>query len=77
MVLREGALLALLGVVLGGAFAYGAGRAMESLLFGVAPGDSATYVAAAMVAVTMTLAGSLRPALRAVRVDPTEALRAE
>jgi len=77
MVLREGAILALLGSVFGAVLGYGAGRAMEALLAGVTPGDLGTYTTAAGVVVLMTLAGSLLPALRATRVDPIQATRVE
>ena len=77
MVLREGAVLALVGSVFGAVLGYGAGRAMEALLAGVTPGDVGTYTTAAGVVVFMTLAGSLLPALRATRVDPIQATRVE
>jgi predicted permease len=77
MVLHDGLRLALAGSALGLLLAYAAGRAMQALLAGVAPGDPATYAAGLLLAVLMTLGGSLVPALRALRVDPTVALRAE
>jgi ABC-type antimicrobial peptide transport system permease subunit len=77
LVMREGALLALCGVIPGIALAYAAGRAMQSLLFGVEPGDGTTFAAAAALCVLMTLAGSLMPVLRAVRVAPAAAFRGE
>jgi putative ABC transport system permease protein len=77
MVLREGAVLALVGSVLGAVLGYGAGRAMEALLAGVTPDDPSTYTTAAAVVVFMTLAGSFIPALRATRVDPIQATRVE
>ena len=77
MVMRQGALLALAGILPGLAVAYGAGRAMESLLAGVHPGDAATFLAAAMLCVVMTLAGTLLPVLRAVRVTPASVFRGE
>jgi ABC-type antimicrobial peptide transport system permease subunit len=40
------------------------------LLFGVAPGDPPIYLAAVAVALLMTFAGSLRPAVSAARIDP-------
>jgi len=55
--------------------AWAAGRAMEALLAGVRPSDLPTYATAVGLVVLMTLTGSLLPALRAVRVDPTTALR--
>ncbi|HUJ24352.1 MAG TPA: FtsX-like permease family protein, partial [Bryobacteraceae bacterium] len=77
MVLRQGVLLAASGVALGVALAYAAGRGMEALLAGVKPGDAAALWAAVGLCVVMTLAGSLLPALRAVRVDPISVIRSE
>ena len=77
MVLREAGALALVGGAVGLLAAYAAGRAMQALLFGVQPGDLVTYVAAIALALGMTVSGSLIPALRASRVDPTAALKAE
>jgi predicted permease len=77
LVVRQGVLLALCGVIPGIALAYAAGRWMQSLLFGVEPGDAATFAAAAGLCVLMTLAGSLMPVLRAVRVAPASVFRGE
>jgi predicted permease len=77
LVLREGLLLAAAGTVVGVGLAYAAGRALEALLAGVSPRDGATFVAAVGLAFVMTIVGSLLPALRAVRVDPLTAIRAE
>jgi putative ABC transport system permease protein len=77
MVLQESARLVAVGVVAGLALAYLAGRLLESILAGVQPGDPATYAAGLAVVVGMTMAGSFLPALRAVRVDPMTAMRAE
>ena len=77
MTLRDGFQLAVVGIAAGVVLAYGAGRLLESLLAGVKPNDLATYAAAAGLALVMTLAGSLAPAIRAVRVNPTVAIRAE
>jgi predicted permease len=77
IVLREGMVLAAFGAVFGVALAYAAGRAMEALLAGVAPADEATFFAAIALCVTMTLAGSLVPAVRALRIDPIASIRAE
>jgi predicted permease len=77
IVLRESALLAGAGVILGVALAYIAGRAMRSLLAGVNPGDASTFLIAAALCFLMTLAGSLAPSLRALRVDAITALRSE
>ena len=77
MVLRRYAMLALIGVVAGVALAYAAGRSMEALLAGVKPADPITIVSAVALAALMTLLGSLAPTLRAMRVDPIKALRAD
>jgi putative ABC transport system permease protein len=77
MILRRSVALAIAGVVPGVPLAYASGRAMQALLAGVAPGDAATFVTATGLTLTMTMAGSLLPALRAVRVDPITAIRME
>jgi ABC-type lipoprotein release transport system permease subunit len=50
---------------------------LESALAGVKPDDPPTFAAACVLATLMALAGSLLPTLRALRVDPTIAIRAE
>lgn len=77
MVLRNGVVLAAGGVLPGVVLAYGAGRGLSSMLFGVQPGDPATFVVAVVLCSAMAIAGSLLPALRAVRVDPISVMRAE
>jgi predicted permease len=77
MVLYEGMKLAVLGIVVGIVVANVAARGMSALLAGVEPSDLATFGAAAGLALVMTLAGALLPALRAVRVSPLIMMRAE
>jgi ABC-type antimicrobial peptide transport system permease subunit len=77
MIFVDGMRLALYGIVPGVLGAYLAARAMSALLFGIAPGDPATFASAVGVALAITFAGSLVPALRAVRVTPMSVLRAE
>jgi predicted permease len=77
MVLRRSAMLAVAGVIPGVVVAYLAGRSMEALLAGVAPADGVTMLAAVGLSLLMTVVGSLLPTLRALRVDPITALRAE
>jgi predicted permease len=77
MVLRESGVLAFVGAVTGVGLGYLAGRALQSLLVGIDPGDLATYACGAALVICMTLAGSFVPALRAVRVDPMQAMRTE
>ena len=77
MVTRQCAILAVAGVVPGIALAYAAGRSMEALLAGVRPADAATLAAVVVLSMVMTLLGSVMPTIRALRVDPLTALRAE
>ncbi len=77
MVLRQGVVLAVTGLLPGLALAYGAARLLESLLAGVRPADILTFSTAAALCLITTLLGTLVPALRAVRVDPTAVMRAE
>jgi ABC-type antimicrobial peptide transport system permease subunit len=69
--------LAAIGITIGVLLSYGVGRLLQSLLAGVSPWDPETLTAAAAVALMMALAGSLLPAIRAIRVDPTTAMRAD
>jgi putative ABC transport system permease protein len=78
MILADGMRrLAVIGIVPGALGAYVAGRAMSAMLFGVAPSDPATFSTAVAVALAMAFAGSVVPALRAVRVSPMSVLRAD
>lgn len=77
MVMRESVILALIGVTLGAALGYASGVAMRSLLVGIDPADTATFLAAVGLALVMTFAGSLIPALRALHIDPAVVMRAE
>jgi ABC-type antimicrobial peptide transport system permease subunit len=77
MVIGRSALLAGIGVTIGVALAYAAARSMQSLLAGVDPANLTVFAAAVALSVIMTLAGSVMPAWRAVRVDPLTATRAD
>jgi predicted permease len=77
MIFADGMRLAAIGIVPGVFGAYAAARWMSTLLFGIAPGDPATFATAVGVALVMTLAGSVVPVRRAVRVAPMSVLRAE
>jgi ABC-type antimicrobial peptide transport system permease subunit len=77
MVLGRGLRLACIGGAVGLAAGYLTGLSFRSVLAGVEPTDVAALGGAITVAVAMTLAGSLWPALRAARTDPMTATRAE
>jgi putative ABC transport system permease protein len=77
LIMTRGVALTVAGVVPGLAIAYAGGLAMRNLLAGVQPGDPATFLGAGALCTMMALLGSLLPTLRAARVDPATALRAE
>jgi putative ABC transport system permease protein len=77
MVIRRGVTLVILGLGLGLAAAFPLSRALESQLFGVRPLDWPTYGLVATVMAIVGLAASWVPAMRATRVDPVAALRAD
>jgi putative ABC transport system permease protein len=77
MILSRGALLAIAGLLPGLTLAYIAARLLQSLLAGVRPADALTFSTAAALCLITTLLGSLLPALRAIRTDPTTVMRAE
>jgi predicted permease len=77
MVMRSGMQLALAGVLLGSVLALAAGRWLQALLAGVSPMDLASFGGAVALALAMTALGSLLPALKAVRVNALQVIRAE
>ena len=77
LILREVALLALVGLLAGAPLAFAMGRAAESLLFGVKAGDPTVFAAACLLLALVALLGGYLPARRAAKVDPMVALRRE
>ncbi len=77
LVVGEAAALAGCGILVGLAGAAALTRVMKALLFGVAPIDSATYVAAGAALLAMAVLAAAAPAYRAARVDPMTSLRHE
>jgi ABC-type antimicrobial peptide transport system permease subunit len=77
MIVGDATRLALIGGVPGVVAAYAVARAMNTLLFGIAPTDPATLASGFVIVLLATIAGSLGPALSAVRVSPLVAMRAD
>jgi macrolide transport system ATP-binding/permease protein len=77
LVMTQGILLSLVGVILGTGGAFAVTRSMASMLYNVRPNDPGTFVAVSGLLFLVALAACGVPALRAVRVDPLVALRSE
>ncbi|HTS12320.1 MAG TPA: ABC transporter permease [Candidatus Limnocylindrales bacterium] len=77
LVLREGMLLASMGLVLGLAGSYFVGRVMHSLFYNVGTIDATAFSAVALLLMSAALLACYVPAQRAARVDPMQALRQE
>jgi ABC-type antimicrobial peptide transport system permease subunit len=77
LVVGEGLRIAVVGVSAGALLALLAGRWLAPLLFNVSPRDPGVFAIVATVLLAVALAASLLPALRAARVDPATALRAD
>jgi putative ABC transport system permease protein len=75
LIVGHGALLGALGITIGLAGALGVTRFLRTMLFGVSPFDPASFVGVAVLLTVIVLVASYLPARRAMRVDPTEALR--
>ncbi|HEY7501566.1 MAG TPA: ABC transporter permease, partial [Vicinamibacterales bacterium] len=77
MVLRDGLIVAVTGIVIGTAAALAGARVLSRLLYGIAPTDPVSFVFAAAGLLGLTLVASYIPARRAARIEPTRALRTE
>jgi putative ABC transport system permease protein len=74
-VVRQGALLGVIGVAIGLAGAFGLTRLLKTFVFGVSPTDPLTFASAALLLLGLTMLASLVPALRLTRLDPASVLR--
>jgi predicted permease len=75
LVVGQGMVLALVGLLVGLPLALGMGRAVAGLLYGIAPNDFGTFAGVAAMLAAVALAACYIPARRAMRVDPVIALR--
>ena len=77
LVLREGASVAVSGMLGGLAASLAATRLLKGLVFGVTTTDPLTYAVVPLLLTLVVLAACALPARRAARVDPLVALRSE
>jgi ABC-type antimicrobial peptide transport system permease subunit len=77
LILRNGLLLAVVGVVIGLGLAAWTAQFLRGVLHGVSPLDPATFGAVAVGLTLVAAVASLVPAVRATRVDPVIALKSE
>ena len=77
LVVRNGALMAAVGITIGLAGAFGVTRVIQSLLVNVSSTDPVSFIGVTVFLAAVALFASYVPARRATRVDPLTALRAE
>ncbi|HEX6162432.1 MAG TPA: ABC transporter permease [Vicinamibacterales bacterium] len=76
-VIREAAVLTLIGLVIGVPVAFAASQSLRSLLYGISETDTITFAAAAMFFLLVGVIAGVLPAKRAANVDPVIALRGD
>ena len=77
MIMRQGMVLAAIGILVGLGLAYGMARGVSFFLYGVGAFEPLTYVGMAAALLVSGLVATYFPARRATHVNPVEALRAE
>ncbi len=77
MTIKQGLKLVGTGMILGLAAAFLLTRVLQTLLFGISPTDPVTFFGISLVLLAVAILASYIPALRATKVDPLVALRAQ
>ena len=77
LIVRQGMILAFVGIVIGVVGAFALTRFLSSLLYGIAPTDPTTYIVVSFVLLAVSFLACYIPARRATRVNPVVALRYE
>jgi predicted permease len=77
MTVKQGLRLVVFGLIIGLAAAFILTRVMASLLFGISATDPLTFISISLILLAVAILASYLPALRATRVDPMIALRAQ
>ena len=77
LVMKEGVIMAVAGIMLGLLGAWALRRVLESMLYGVEPGDPVAFAGAVMSLMVIAVLATLLPAWRALRLDPTLTMKSE
>lgn len=77
LVVRHGAWIAGIGILVGLGAAMAFGRLLASMLYGVSPTDVATHVSVAVLLASVAALGAYLPARRATQIDPARAISHE
>ncbi len=77
LVVGQAMAMAGVGVAIGVLLALWGGKSLSAMLFGVGPRDPLVLGAASVFLLAVAFAAALAPALRAMRIDPTIAMRAD
>jgi putative ABC transport system permease protein len=77
LVLREGGTMVAIGAVAGTIAGWWLTKALDSMMYGITPGDLASWAGVLIVLAAISLSASWWPAIRAARVDPSILLREE
>jgi putative ABC transport system permease protein len=77
MVVRQGLVLAGIGLAIGFAIAFSLSRFAASLLYGIDAHDAVTFTAVPVILLTVALLAVVVPARRAAGIQPMQALRSE
>ncbi len=77
LVVRQGLVMAAVGIGLGVVAAFVLSRVLSSLLYGVSPGDPLTYAVIVLAVGALSVLASYVPALRAARLQPALVLRSD
>jgi ABC-type antimicrobial peptide transport system permease subunit len=77
LVLKQGIILALIGVGIGLGAAIGLSKAVASVLYGISATDPVTFILVAGIIIAVALLACFFPARKATKVDPITAMRYE
>ena len=77
MILGQGMMLTIAGLIAGLLGAFGLTRLMATMLFGVKPTDPATFAGVALLLTAVALVACYIPGKRATKIDPVDSLRYE